>query len=62
MGRQNWFDAVGVEHKAVREAAGLFDQSSFAKYEMKGRDAAEALPLYIRDKVALKKGEQKGAQ
>ncbi len=25
------------------------------------KDAAEALPLYIRDKVALKKGEQKGA-
>ena len=26
------------------------------------KDAAEALPLYIRDKVALKKGEQKGEQ
>jgi tRNA threonylcarbamoyladenosine biosynthesis protein TsaB len=26
------------------------------------RDAAEALPLYIRDKVALKKGEQKVGQ
>jgi len=43
MGRQNWFDAVGAEHRAVREAAGLFDQSSFAKYELKGRDAGEAL-------------------
>ncbi len=30
MGRQNWFEAVGEEHRAVREAAGLFDQSSFA--------------------------------
>jgi 4-methylaminobutanoate oxidase (formaldehyde-forming) len=43
MGRQNWFDAVGAEHRAVREAAGLFDQSSFAKYELRGRDAGEAL-------------------
>jgi sarcosine dehydrogenase len=43
MGRQNWFDAVRAEHRAVREAAGLFDQSSFAKYELRGRDAGEAL-------------------
>jgi sarcosine dehydrogenase len=43
MGRQNWFDAVGAEHKAVRERVGVFDQSSFAKYELRGRDAAEAL-------------------
>ena len=43
MGRQNWFGPVGAEHRAVREKAGLFDQSSFAKYEMRGRDAAEAL-------------------
>ena len=33
-GRGNWFDAVGEEHRAVREAVGLFDQSSFAKYEL----------------------------
>lgn len=43
MGRQNWFGAVGEEHRAVREAAGLFDQSSFAKYELSGPDALEAL-------------------
>ena len=43
MGRQNWFDAVGDEHRQVREKAGLFDQSSFAKYELKGPDAAAAL-------------------
>lgn len=42
-GRQNWFDAVGREHKAVREAAVLFDQSSFAKFTLKGPDAAAAL-------------------
>ena len=43
MGRQNWFDAVGEEHRHCREAVGIFDQSSFAKYEVTGRDAATAL-------------------
>ncbi len=43
MGRQNWFSAVGDEHRHVREAVGIFDQSSFAKYEMTGPDALKAL-------------------
>ncbi len=43
MGRQNWFGPVGEEHAHVRAAAGLFDQSSFAKYEVTGRDAEAAL-------------------
>ncbi|AUQ99648.1 GcvT family protein [Phaeobacter inhibens] len=42
-GRQNWFDAVGREHKAAREAAVLFDQTSFAKFTLKGRDALAAM-------------------
>ncbi len=43
MGRQNWFGPVGEEHAHVREAVGIFDQSSFAKYEVSGGDAARAL-------------------
>jgi glycine cleavage system T protein len=43
MGRQNWFSTVGDEHRHVREAVGIFDQSSFAKYEMTGPDALKAL-------------------
>jgi 4-methylaminobutanoate oxidase (formaldehyde-forming) len=43
MGRQNWFGPVGAEHALVREAVGVFDQSSFAKYEVTGRDAERAL-------------------
>jgi 4-methylaminobutanoate oxidase (formaldehyde-forming) len=43
MGRQNWFDAVGDEHRHVREKVGIFDQSSFAKYEVSGPDALAAL-------------------
>ncbi|WP_050526436.1 GcvT family protein [Pseudorhodobacter aquimaris] len=41
--RQNWFAAVGREHRAAREAAALFDQSSFAKFILKGPDALKAL-------------------
>ena len=43
MGRQNWFEPVGNEHHHVRNNVGLFDQSSFAKYEMRGLDAAAVL-------------------
>jgi sarcosine dehydrogenase len=42
-GRQNWFDAVGREHRACREAAVLIDQTSFAKYALKGADAMAVL-------------------
>ncbi len=42
-GRQNWFEAVGREHKAAREAAALFDQTSFSKFALKGPDALAAL-------------------
>ena len=38
-GRQNWFDYSAAEHNAVRENVGLFDQSSFAKFMIQGRDA-----------------------
>ncbi|MBN9306529.1 MAG: FAD-dependent oxidoreductase [Devosia sp. 67-54] len=51
MGRQNWFDAVGAEHRLVREKAGLFDQSSFAKYEVAGKDAAAALSWIAANSV-----------
>ena len=51
MGRQNWFHAVGDEHRAVRERAGVFDQSSFSKYELVGKDAAEALSWICANRV-----------
>lgn len=52
MGRQNWFDAVGQEHLHVRAHAGVFDQSSFAKYELSGPKAAEALEAICANRVA----------
>ena len=42
-GRQNWFQAVGAEHRAVREQVAVFDQSSFAKYRVSGPGAVQAL-------------------
>lgn len=42
-GRQNWFEASRQEHMAVREGVGLFDQSCFAKFLVKGPDARALL-------------------
>ncbi len=42
-GRANWFDAVAEEHRAVRERVALIDQSSFAKFELRGPGALAAL-------------------
>ena len=56
MGRQNWFDAVGDEHRHVREKVGIFDQSSFAKYELTGRDALRAVDWICANDVAKPAG------
>ena len=42
-GRQNWFDNNATEHAAVRERVGLFEQSSFSKLLVQGRDAVAIL-------------------
>jgi 4-methylaminobutanoate oxidase (formaldehyde-forming) len=41
--RPGWFEAVGREHRACRATAALFDQTSFAKALLVGRDAKRAL-------------------
>ncbi len=41
--RPGWWDQVRREHLACREGAVLIDQSSFAKFVLKGPDAAKAL-------------------
>jgi 4-methylaminobutanoate oxidase (formaldehyde-forming) len=56
MGRQNWFAPVGEEHAHVRAHAGVFDQSSFAKYELSGPRAAEALEAICANRVAREVG------
>ena len=42
-GRQNWFENNAAEHRAVREQVGIFEQSSFAKLQVEGRDALSVL-------------------
>ncbi len=41
--RPNWFDYTAAECRAAREAAVVFDQSSFGKHLVQGRDACAAL-------------------
>ena len=55
-GRPNWFEAVGREHRAAREAAALFDQSSFAKFQVTGPDAAMALDWICANDVTRPAG------
>jgi sarcosine dehydrogenase len=57
MGRQNWFTPVGNEHRQVREVAGLFDQSSFAKFELIGPDAEQALSYICANNIAKSSGK-----
>jgi sarcosine dehydrogenase len=54
--RQNWFDAVGREHKAARERVAVFDQTSFAKFMLVGRDAEKALSWIAANDVAKPPG------
>jgi 4-methylaminobutanoate oxidase (formaldehyde-forming) len=42
-GRQNWFEHVAREHRAARESAVLFDQTSFGKLGVEGPDAYAVL-------------------
>ena len=55
-GRQNWFEANAAECKAVREAVGLFDQSSFAKFRLEGRDAMTVLNRVCANDVDVAPG------
>ncbi|MDP6947952.1 MAG: FAD-dependent oxidoreductase [Arenicellales bacterium] len=54
--RTNSFEAVGEECRAVREAVGLTDLSSFAKYEVTGDDAFTFLERVCANRVPAKSG------
>ena len=55
-GRQNCFAAVGREHEACRERVAVFDQTSFAKFLLTGRDAEQALSWIAANDVAKAPG------
>ena len=42
-GKQNWFEYSAEEHRATREGVAFYDQSTFSKYLVQGRDACDAL-------------------
>ncbi|HWM31153.1 MAG TPA: FAD-dependent oxidoreductase [Methyloceanibacter sp.] len=54
--RQNWFEAVGREHQACREWVAVFDQTSFAKFLLSGRDAEKALSWIAANDVGKPPG------
>ncbi|HVE18933.1 MAG TPA: aminomethyltransferase family protein, partial [Ilumatobacteraceae bacterium] len=41
--KPNWFPHVAEEHRAVRERVALIDQTSFAKFEITGQGALDAV-------------------
>jgi 4-methylaminobutanoate oxidase (formaldehyde-forming) len=52
-GKPGWFDAVGLEHAAVRNRVALIDQTSFSKLEVEGPGALGAL-----DRIAANRLDQ----
>jgi glycine cleavage system aminomethyltransferase T/glycine/D-amino acid oxidase-like deaminating enzyme len=52
----HWSPAIGAEHRAAREHAGLFDESSFAKLEIAGPGAADFLEALCDNRVAHEVG------
>ena len=52
----HWSPAIGAEHAACREAAALFDETSFAKIEVSGPGAAELLEHLCDNRVAREVG------
>ena len=54
--RSTAFDAVSRECKAVREKAGILDLTSFAKFEVGGRDAEKMLNRAFANRIPAKPG------
>jgi heterotetrameric sarcosine oxidase gamma subunit len=55
-GRQNWFPYVAAEHRAAREGAALFDQTSFGKLLVEGPDALPLLDRLAANDLAVPVG------
>jgi glycine cleavage system aminomethyltransferase T/glycine/D-amino acid oxidase-like deaminating enzyme len=52
-----WSSAIAAEHRATRETAGLFDETSFAKLEVSGPDAAAFVNWVCDNDVARAVGD-----
>ena len=52
-----WSPAIGAEHRACRESAALFDETSFAKIDVSGEGAAAFLERVCDNRVAREVGQ-----
>jgi len=55
--RNNSFNIVAEECRAVREKVGLIDLTSFSKYEISGKDAEKFLDRICANKIPKRDGE-----
>ena len=53
---KHWSPAIGAEHRACRESAAVFDESSFAKLDVTGEGAAAFLERLCANRVAREVG------
>jgi glycine cleavage system aminomethyltransferase T/glycine/D-amino acid oxidase-like deaminating enzyme len=54
--RQNWFEFYAEEHMAMRERVGIYDISSFGKFEISGPDAEQALQWICAGDISVDPG------
>jgi dimethylglycine dehydrogenase len=54
--RSNWFEPVRLETMAVRERVGLMDLSTFAKFEITGKDAGAFLDGVLANRIPTRDG------
>jgi 4-methylaminobutanoate oxidase (formaldehyde-forming) len=55
-GKQNWQPWSSAEQRAARSAVALFDQTSFSKYLLTGRDAEQVLQYLCTADIAVEPG------
>ncbi len=55
-GRPNWFENARDEHLATRQAAGIFDQSSFGQFDVEGPDALALLEQLSANRIDVAPG------
>lgn len=56
-GKQNWFEHTGAECRATRDSVALYDQSTFTKFLVEGRDALKVLETISANKIDVPVGK-----
>jgi len=57
LGKPGWLSRVQAEQKATREAVALYDQTSFSKYLLQGRDALAVLQRLCANEMDVPVGK-----